>query len=77
MDKTEVTKFAEYHAYAPTCFLIVNSDVFKQVGMMDERHFVYYDDTDFLYRAYIAGYKVKLEQDVVISHKVSVSDGGI
>lgn len=76
MDKAAVAKFDEYHAYAPTCFLIVNSDVFKQVGMMDERYFAYYDDTDFLYRAYIAGYKVKLEQDVVISHKVSVSTGG-
>ncbi len=77
MDKAAVAKFGEYHVYAPTCFLIVNSDVFKQVGMMDERYFAYYDDTDFLYRAYIAGYKVKLEQDVVISHKVSVSTGGI
>lgn len=76
MDKAAVAKFDAYHAYAPTCFLIVNSDVFKQVGVMDERYFAYYDDTDFLYRAYIAGYKVKLEQDVVISHKVSVSTGG-
>lgn len=76
MDKMAVAKFDEYHAYAPTCFLIVNSDVFRQVGMMDERYFAYYDDTDFLYRAYLAGYKVKLEQNVVISHKVSVSTGG-
>ncbi|MBV7598801.1 glycosyltransferase family 2 protein [Aeromonas encheleia] len=76
MDKDTATRFDDYHAYAPTCFLIVNRDVFKKVGMMDERYFAYYDDTDFLYRAHVAGYKVKLEQNIVISHKVSVSTGG-
>lgn len=71
-----ITRFDDYHAYAPTCFIIVNSDVFRNVGMMDERYFAYYDDTDFLYRTYVTGYKVRLVQDVVISHKVSVSTGG-
>jgi len=76
MSQELIKNFDDYHAYAPTCFLIVNSDVFRNVGIMDERYFAYYDDTDFLYRTHTAGYKVKLQQSVVISHKVSVSTGG-
>lgn len=37
--------------YSPTCFMLINKSVFDKVGMMDEKYFVYYDDTDFVYRA--------------------------
>ena len=37
--------------YAPTCFMLIRKEVFNDVGMMDENYFVYYDDTDFVYRA--------------------------
>ncbi|MDP4277417.1 MAG: glycosyltransferase family 2 protein, partial [Bacteroidota bacterium] len=37
--------------FAPTCFLLIRRDVFEKVGLMDERYFVYWDDTDFVYRA--------------------------
>tara|TARA_B100001758_G_C18411756_1_gene616286 strand:- start:1706 stop:2614 length:909 start_codon:yes stop_codon:yes gene_type:complete len=36
--------------YAPTCCLLINKDVFTDIGLMDEKYFVYFDDTDFLYR---------------------------
>lgn len=37
--------------YAPTCFMLVKKEAFSSVGFMDENYFVYYDDTDFVYRA--------------------------
>ena len=37
--------------YSPTCFMLIRSDVFDKVGLMDEKYFVYYDDTDFVFRA--------------------------
>ncbi|MBW3523434.1 glycosyltransferase family 2 protein [Chryseobacterium sp. NKUCC03_KSP] len=37
--------------YAPTCFMLIKKEVFAEVGLMDENYFVYYDDTDFVYRA--------------------------
>ena len=36
--------------YAPTCCLLINKKVFHDIGLMDEKFFVYFDDTDFLYR---------------------------
>lgn len=37
--------------YSPTCFMLIDISVFERVGLMDELYFVYWDDTDFVWRA--------------------------
>ena len=32
---------------SPTCFVLFNSKIFSEIGFMDEKYFVYFDDTDF------------------------------
>ena len=61
--------------YAPTCFMIIQKEVFDEVGLMDERYFAYYDDTDFVYRAIQAGFTMFYEPSLEIIHKVSSSSG--
>ena len=57
--------------YAPTCCLLVRKKVFEDVGMMDEKYFVYFDDTDFLYRVFKdARHKLYFFSDVKFYHKV-------
>lgn len=63
--------------YAPTCFMLIKASVFDKVGFMDEKYFVYFDDTDFIWRATkyeneILGYVY----DSLIWHKVSSCTGG-
>lgn len=65
-----------YFEYAPTCFMLLKNSVFKKIGMMDESYFVYYDDTDFIYRAVKAGYKIFYMPTLEVMHKVSTSTGG-
>ena len=67
---------AKYVTYAPTCFLIVHASVVQQTGMMDEKYFAYYDDTDFVLRAVKKGIKIWYEPSLFIRHKVSSSSGG-
>lgn len=62
--------------YAPTCFMLINNLVFGDVGLMDENYFVYYDDTDFIYRSVEKGYKIFYYPKVQVFHKVSFSTGG-
>lgn len=62
--------------YAPTCFMLFRSEVFEQLGRMDEQYFVYYDDTDFLWRMKLAGKPVEVHPGCVVRHKVSSSTGG-
>ena len=66
----------EYINYAPTCFMFIHREVFKDVGLMDEEYFVYYDDTDFVYRANEQGYKIVYYPLETVNHKVSFSTGG-
>lgn len=69
----ESERFTEY---APTCFVLFHREVFEKVGMMDEKYFVYWDDTDFILRATKLGYKILYLPSHIIEHKVSISTGG-
>jgi GT2 family glycosyltransferase len=57
--------------YAPTCCALVSKKVFEKVGLMDEKYFVYFDDTDFMYRVMMDGtYKMLFMKDAIFYHKV-------
>ena len=57
--------------YAPTCCLLAKKEVFQDVGMMDEKYFVYFDDTDFSYRVWKDGrHKIFYCPNVKFYHKV-------
>lgn len=67
------SKFVEF---TPTCCLLIHRNVFEKVGFMDEKYFMYYDDTDFCVRANNAGFKIWYESSAKLWHKVSSSSGG-
>ena len=62
--------------YVPTCCVLIEARVFEQVGLMDERYFVYVDDQDFMYRALKAGVKLQYLPEVKLFHKVGSLTGG-
>lgn len=63
--------------YAPTCFMLIESSVFSRVGLMDKEYFVYYDDTDFIWRATkIGAERLVYIPNTKLWHKVSSCTGG-
>ena len=57
--------------YNSTCCLLVRKKVFEDVGMMDEKYFVYFDDTDFLYRVFKDDrHRLYFFSDIKFYHKV-------
>ena len=62
-------------SYSPTCFMIIRKAVFEDIGMMDENYFVYWDDTDFVYRALKNGKTLWYIPNANIKHKESTSTG--
>ena len=57
--------------YAPTCCLLARKEVFQDIGMMDEKYFVYFDDTDFSYRVWKDGrHKIFYYPNIKFYHKV-------
>lgn len=57
--------------YTPTCCVLIRRHLFETIGIMDERYFVYYDDTDFMLRALKAGESLYLLPEAKLWHKVS------
>ncbi len=61
---------ADYHTGA--CLLIKTS-VFKTIGLLDEKFFLYYEDADFCLRAAKAGLSQKLSAGSVVFHHLSTT----
>jgi hypothetical protein len=85
--KIDLLKGSGYHFYSnkfkdPTevsfltgCLWLVQPEVFKKVGFMDENYFLYLEDTDFCYRIKKNGYKLIYNPNSVIYHKENKSTG--
>jgi GT2 family glycosyltransferase len=50
------------------CCMLVRREVLEQVGLMDERFFLYYEETDWCYRTKRQGWKVYFTPDAEIVH---------
>ncbi|HTR67455.1 MAG TPA: glycosyltransferase family 2 protein [Terriglobales bacterium] len=61
--------------YSPTCCMLIRRQVFERIGLMDPKYFVYYDDTDFCYRAYRQGVKLFYVPSARLLHKVGSLTG--
>ena len=62
--------------YSPTCCMLIENSVFKDVGKMDEKLFMYYDDTDFCAKLSEKNITILYEPKAFMWHKVSSSSGG-
>jgi len=58
-----------------TC-LLVNMQAATQVGFLDERYFMYYEDLDWCLRFQDAKYRLRLVAKAHLFHDVSLSSGG-
>ncbi len=61
---------------ASFCCALVPAQAFRDAGRLDERFFMYYEETDWLRRARAFGYHIRYEPSAVIYHRESGSSGG-
>ncbi|MEP6710990.1 MAG: glycosyltransferase family 2 protein [Ferruginibacter sp.] len=64
-----------YTYSAHGCAMMVSKQVIKKVGMMAEKYFVYYDESDWSARIIKAGYKIYYQAKGLCFHKESMSMG--
>jgi GT2 family glycosyltransferase len=62
--------------YAPSCCVLIRRKVFATVGLMDPDYFLYFDDTDFCYRAMLRNVSLWYTPHGVLYHKVGALSGG-
>lgn len=71
----EIYNKEKFITYSPTCVMLIHKEVFEKVGFMDEKYFVYWDDTDFVYRLQKNGLKILYTPTSCLEHKESVCTG--
>ncbi|NTV41523.1 MAG: glycosyltransferase family 2 protein [Candidatus Moranbacteria bacterium] len=54
--------------YCTGCAMFVSKDVFKKIGLFDERYFLYYEDADFSVRAKRAGFDLFICPSAKVIH---------
>ncbi|KKQ48223.1 MAG: hypothetical protein US68_C0041G0001 [Candidatus Shapirobacteria bacterium GW2011_GWE1_38_10] len=57
------------------CLLIARSQIYKKVGLLDERYYLYNEDVDFNLRVRKAGFRTVVDPSIKIWHKVAQSSG--
>ncbi len=62
--------------YVSGCALLIKRAVVEQIGLLDERFFIYYEETDWCARAREAGYQVWLVPQARVWHKISLQARG-
>lgn len=63
-------------ALATGCCMMVSSDVFRKIGLLNEKYFLYLEDMDFSFRAKRAGFEILFDSASIIWHKNASSAGG-
>ena len=64
--------------YACGCALFVKTEVIKKIGMLEQKYFLTWEETDFCYRARRAGFSCLFIPTALVWHKVSASfNGGV
>ncbi|MEM8862491.1 MAG: glycosyltransferase family 2 protein, partial [Chloroflexota bacterium] len=62
--------------FIPFCGVLFKAEVFEEVGLLDDRYFLYYEDMDYCQRLKAHDIKILLTPDAIIWHAVSTSSGG-
>ncbi len=61
--------------YVTGCGICLRREVVEQVGMLDPRFFIYYEESDWCLRAHRAGWRVLYVPQACLWHKVSAAMG--
>lgn len=78
-DETDIGQYdqSRFCSYTPTCCVLISKQTIIDVGLMDEKYFVYIDDVDWMYRAIkLNNKKLLYTANTILFHKVSSLTGG-
>jgi GT2 family glycosyltransferase len=62
--------------FVPGCAVLVRRQLLDEIGMFDERFFLYTEDVDLSYRGLRSGWELLVNLDVAVKHDLSASLGG-
>ena len=78
VDKVDIGQFNKVKeiTFATGCCILIKKQVFKKIGLLDEKYFLYLEDMDFCYRVQKAGFKILFDPKCMLWHKNASAAGG-
>jgi len=78
VDKVDKGQFddEEETDFASGCCMLIKKSVIEDIGLLDEKYFLYYEDNDYSIRTKNAGYRIVYQPKSIIWHKNAGSTGG-
>lgn len=74
-DDNEETEMPHNVGFASGCGICLKRSVIEDIGLLDSRFFLYYEETDWCLRAIRAGWRVVYVPEAKMWHKVSATMG--
>lgn len=65
-----------YCSFATGCCWFMSADIWQRIGMLNEKYFMYCEDTDYCLRLNDSKIRIKISVNAKLWHKVSASSGG-
>ena len=56
-------------SYLTFASVLIRREVFEQIGLLDEGYFMYFEDSDFCFRAWRAGWTAGMAESTAVLHK--------
>ena len=75
IDKGQYNKIEEV-AFPSGCAALYRKEMLEQIGLFDERFFIYVEDSDLGMRGRLAGWKCLYVPNAIVYHKYSATMGG-
>lgn len=66
--KNNISQDYFWSDYISGCAMLIKAEVFKKIGLLDEKFFLYWEDADFSYRAKKAKYELLVSSQSRIVH---------
>lgn len=73
LDKGQFDEATDIDWITGCCFL-VRSSVVKQIGLLDDKFFIYYEDSDWSFKISNLGLRLRYEPAAIIYHEVGMSN---
>jgi hypothetical protein len=76
MGKRDIRDVADREVnFITFCYVLIPTKILKEIGLLDERYFMYVEDLDYCYRIWKRGFKLYHIPSSKIWHKVGASVG--
>lgn len=64
-----------FNDYVPLAAVLIDVNVFSEVGLLPEKYFLYYEDVDFCHKTKEAGFGICTYKGIELWHKANSSSG--